>query len=153
MTHSRQAFTRQRSDAKRRGIQFQISFNEWCSWWKAQLGPDWFELRGRNADNYVMARKGDKGSYKLGNVICLTMAENARQGHLGKKRTTAQNQTRATDNLGELNSSAKLTSKEVVEIFVSPDKGLKLAKRYGVTPSNISCIKRRKSWTSVTKDL
>jgi len=53
---------------------------------------------------------------------------------------------------GEKNSSSKLTEKEVIEIKTMIKDGISLsfiAKQYNVTQSNISCIKRNKSWKHV----
>jgi hypothetical protein len=29
-----------------RGIEFSFTYEEWCRWWRAKLGPNWFSLRG-----------------------------------------------------------------------------------------------------------
>lgn len=55
----------------------------------------------------------------------------------------------AQDNKGERNSHAKLTELAVISIRRAPGLGYEIAKQYGVTPTQISNIKRRKSWRHV----
>lgn len=50
---------------------------------------------------------------------------------------------------GELHYNAKLGRKDVIAIRASKLKNKTLADIYGVTPSNIGCIKRRKTWAYV----
>jgi len=58
-----------------------------------------------------------------------------------------------TSTIGERDSMAKLTEAIVQEIREMYASGgitqRELAKRYGITPSNVSCIVRRKSWAHV----
>jgi len=65
------AFDRQKANAKRRGIEFLLTFAEFCEFW----GSD-FSSRGRGNADLCMARFGDAGSYAIGNVVKLTNAEN-----------------------------------------------------------------------------
>lgn len=56
---------------------------------------------------------------------------------------------------GELNHEAILTNDNVIEICKLLQKGFQIkdiAKMYNVDKSTISCIKRKKSWTSISKD-
>ena len=62
-----------KSNAKLRGIPFNITFEEWWSLWE----PHWHQ-RGRSSDSYQMCRKGDKGAYEVGNVYMATLATNRR---------------------------------------------------------------------------
>src|SRR5215472_6042820 len=61
----RYAFVVQRADAKRRGIAFSFTFEEWLAVW--QQSGKWAE-RGHRKGQYVMARFGDIGPYAIGNV-------------------------------------------------------------------------------------
>jgi hypothetical protein len=63
--------------SRKRGIDFLFSFEDWANWWEEQLGHDWLSLRGCKPDQYVMARKGDKGPYSRDNVYCCTNRQNA----------------------------------------------------------------------------
>ena len=51
-----------------------------------------------------------------------------------------------TANLGETNGMAKLTATAVIEIRSSCEPGVSLAKRFNVTSSLISMVRRRKAW-------
>lgn len=79
----RQGYTRSKSDAKRRGIEFLFTFEEWRDWW---IATGKWELRGKTAGCYQMCRKGDKGPYALNNVYCDTVEANSRLPHLGAIR-------------------------------------------------------------------
>jgi hypothetical protein len=59
--------------AERRGIAFEMSPDEWWSWW--QRDGRW-QQRGVGRDRLCMARVGDAGPYAIGNVYCATNAEN-----------------------------------------------------------------------------
>lgn len=52
---------------------WEISFAEWCEVWEAS--GKWDE-RGNFAEGYVMARNGDEGPYKVGNVRIAPHVEN-----------------------------------------------------------------------------
>jgi hypothetical protein len=59
-------FTRHKANAKRRGVPFEIEFEEWLHFWGDKLGnPD-----------YVMCRPGDEGPYAWWNVYIGTKADN-----------------------------------------------------------------------------
>lgn len=72
-------FNDHKKNARKRGIDFHFTFEEWVKWWEDNLGPDWLKLRGRSSKQYQMARKGDEGPYCVHNVECLTRAENSAQ--------------------------------------------------------------------------
>ena len=59
----RYAYTNQKNNAERLGIDFLLTFEEWCDWW----GDDFCD-RGKNKGKLVMARYGGKGPYALGNI-------------------------------------------------------------------------------------
>jgi hypothetical protein len=67
------AFQAQRTSARRRGIPFLFTFEEWWAWW--QIGNRW-QNRGMGKHKFVMARFGDKGPYSPKNVYCATHEEN-----------------------------------------------------------------------------
>jgi hypothetical protein len=69
----RYAFLDQRCNAKKRGIPFEFSFEEWVEWW----GED-INRRGCNADGLVMARYGDDGPYQPDNVYKSKASDNCR---------------------------------------------------------------------------
>ena len=70
-----EAYRHQRKAAKKRGIPFLISFEDWWQWWQED---DRWARRGRRRAQFVMARYGDAGPYKLGNVYPTTQSGNAK---------------------------------------------------------------------------
>jgi hypothetical protein len=67
-------YRQHKGNAKRRGVPFELTFEEWLDVWK---GSGHFDERGnKTADGYVMARHGDKGAYAVGNVSIKRNAEN-----------------------------------------------------------------------------
>jgi hypothetical protein len=66
-------FAGQRSCARQRRIEFELSFGQWFGIWAAS---GHMHERGCRHGQYVMARLGDQGSYKSGNVKIITMEEN-----------------------------------------------------------------------------
>jgi hypothetical protein len=87
--NDRERFRLHKNNAARRGIEFRLTFDQWLTWWK-ETGH--YDERGRTTGAYVMARKGDKGAYELGNIECLLGADNIRQAHLGVTRSEAVKQ-------------------------------------------------------------
>lgn len=54
---------------------------------------------------------------------------------------------------GENLYNCKLTSEKVVEIFYSNEENRKIAKRFGVHPSQVGNIKHKRAWKHVTHNL
>lgn len=75
-----------RDRAKKRGIPFLMTLKEWINEWETALGTHWRQLRGRGANKFCMARFGDKGPYKVGNVKIVTNAQNAREVEWGRDK-------------------------------------------------------------------
>jgi hypothetical protein len=71
-------FEQQRRQAKQRGIEWLLSFDEWFKVW--QDSGMWL-LRGKRAGQYVMARKGDVGPYSTANVYICLASENHSHAH------------------------------------------------------------------------
>lgn len=69
----RQAFISQRHKAKKRGIAFLLTFEEWKQIWETS---GCYHLRGRGSLKYCMARHNDTGPYAVGNVSIITNAQN-----------------------------------------------------------------------------
>ena len=67
----RYAWLGQRNTSKRRGVEFNLTFEEWRDFW----GSD-FHKRGRKMDDLCMGRYGDVGAYELGNIYKCTNREN-----------------------------------------------------------------------------
>ena len=98
------------------------------------LGP-------RPPDKQVAHRDGDKENPKLSNLRYATCTEN--QADKIPQGRTAH---------GERNGLAKLTSAAVITIrerLNAGETGIAVAKDFGVTPSNISCIRLRRTWPHI----
>lgn len=59
-----------------RGILFKLTFEEWLQIW---LESGHLRERGTGGDKYVMARNGDQGPYKVGNVRIVTCSQNSKE--------------------------------------------------------------------------
>lgn len=70
-------YTKQRINATLRGIGFNISLIDWCNIW---INSGKFSQRGKGKNRYVMARKGDKGVYEVGNVLIISAVDNNHDG-------------------------------------------------------------------------
>lgn len=66
-------FKQQCWNAKRRGVEWLLTFDEWWSIWTAS--GRWSQ-RGKGDGQYVMARHGDAGPYAVGNVSIIRCNEN-----------------------------------------------------------------------------
>lgn len=65
-------YNAQKQTAKRRGIAFDLTFEEWWDIWE----PFW-HMRGRDKDSLVMCRVNDQGSYSKTNVYIDTVSANS----------------------------------------------------------------------------
>ena len=74
-----------RSNAKRRGIEFDLTYDEWLEIWGQKL-----EDRGRLSGQYGMLRTRDEGGYTVGNVRIGTPKENQQEAAVAKKVKSAQ---------------------------------------------------------------
>lgn len=66
----------QKAQAKSRGHQFFLSFEEWLQIW---TDSGCYGLRGKKLGQFCMARKGDKGPYIVGNVDIVEISVNLSQ--------------------------------------------------------------------------
>ncbi|MRT13677.1 hypothetical protein GJV07_15455 [Enterobacteriaceae bacterium RIT711] len=80
------AFLHQRTNARRRGVEWKLLFWEWWEIW-CESGK--WERRGRGAGHFCMCRKGDEGAYEKSNVYIDTVVHNSTLGRtLGFERDT-----------------------------------------------------------------
>lgn len=63
LKNPRDAFSRARSNAARRGIEWKLTFSEWWGYWKEN-----FSNMGRMSGDMCMCRTLDMGGYEVGNV-------------------------------------------------------------------------------------
>lgn len=74
-------YLEQKKAAKRRKIDFNLTFEEWYNWWQ-QTGH--YNERGSKKGQYCMCRKNDIGAYEIGNIYCDLTSNNSRVAHKGK---------------------------------------------------------------------
>ena len=67
----------QKSTARARGIEFNLTFDQWKDWW----GED-IDKRGIGEGKLVMARFNDEGAYELGNIKKISSCENTAEYHV-----------------------------------------------------------------------
>jgi hypothetical protein len=134
------AFDTHRYHAKRRGIAFLFSFEEWVTWWEKQLGPDWLGKRGRGKGKYVMARNKDKGPYQQQNVRCVLW-------EINRLEQTKNGRCRNNGGFkGVDHYNAKLTENQVRQIHDAEGSQKEIAEQYGVTRACVCDIKLERSW-------
>ena len=63
MDQYRRAYLSQKHNARRRGIEFRLSFDQWMTFWGADI-----DRRGRGECNLQMQRIADAGAYEIGNI-------------------------------------------------------------------------------------
>jgi hypothetical protein len=71
-------FITQRANAKRRGVAWELTFEQWWQIW--QESGKW-EQRGTDSKQYCMARIHDEGPYAIGNVSIRTMRSNGTESY------------------------------------------------------------------------
>ena len=77
-------FNDHKAMAKRRGINFLLTFEEWWDIW--EKSGKW-DQRGRKRGQFVMSRNNDIGAYEIGNVLIQSQDKNMSQAQTGKKHT------------------------------------------------------------------
>jgi hypothetical protein len=68
---------RQKANAKRRGLKWEIPFE---TWWKMWQDSGKWEQRGTGRDCYVMGRNDDQGHYTQDNVKIISVRQNCMEG-------------------------------------------------------------------------
>ena len=76
MTTLKRRYIEHRFNAKARGIEFCLTFEEWKRLW-VESGK--LDQRGARRGQYVMARHGDQGPYAIGNVRICIVGDNHRE--------------------------------------------------------------------------
>lgn len=90
LIQAKQKFRNQKYKAQQRGIDWQLTFDQWYKWW--QDTGHWHQ-RGITAGKYVMSRYGDQGPYSLDNIFCQTRDDNCREGNVKLKGRAAKSFT------------------------------------------------------------
>lgn len=77
---AKDAFGRQRYQAQKRGIEWNLSLEQWWDFWQSS---GYWDQRGRG-QGYVMCRRGDTGPYEIGNIFIALCRHNS-SNRRGKK--------------------------------------------------------------------
>lgn len=96
---ARKKYNTQKGNAKRRNIEFLITFEDWLDIWESS--GKW-HLRGRGANKYCMCRFGDKGVYSVDNVFIGQGKQNVCDGNLGKVLSNETKQKMSESQSGKL---------------------------------------------------
>jgi hypothetical protein len=99
MTNAKTKYSAHKSNTKRRGIEFDLTFEKWLDIW--DKSGKWDE-RGRGADKYCMCRIGDTGSYSVDNVFIGQGKHNVRDGNIGKIDTEETRRKKSESAKGKL---------------------------------------------------
>lgn len=142
----RKRFGEQRRNARRRGIAWSLTFEEWWAVWEAS--GKWPE-RGKRRWQFCMSRHGDQGSYTLGNVFIQERSDNDRER---EARTTRQ-ERRVRVLRGSKHRWSILDEDQVRQIrtrLAAGEKGRALAAEFGVRETAISNIKHGRTWRGLS---
>lgn len=85
MNDAQRKYQNHKSKAKQRGIEFDLTFDEWMEIWGEKL-----QRIGTSSDSYGMLRLRDEGGYSVGNVRIGSPKENACDRSLALKVRSAQ---------------------------------------------------------------
>jgi hypothetical protein len=67
-------FLNNKSNAKRRGVVWNLTYEEWWSLWE-----QYYHLRGRGKGKYHLCRHGDIGSYNINNCYVAPREQNRQE--------------------------------------------------------------------------
>lgn len=111
------AYAAQRNNAREREIGWEITFDEWWGIWK-----DYFHLRGRGTNDLCMARNGDQGPYKVGNVYLTTKLGNSADYHDPRNAEKRAKQDREAMYWGKNRKNTERISHLAFKIHCNPKK-------------------------------
>jgi len=98
LSELKQKFNVQKGQAKSRGIDFLLSFEEWIVIWR-RSGK--FPKRGNKNGKYVMARFNDVGPYSKDNVKIIPFEKNVREWVKNRDKTPQWRQRISLANTGK----------------------------------------------------
>lgn len=93
----RTIWRRAKQTAKSRGVAWRLTLEEFARIW---LDSGHWEERGCRRGQYVMARHGDKGAYKVGNVRIITVTQNHEEFKQSPKEIEKMRQRMIRNRLG-----------------------------------------------------
>ena len=86
-TTPKRRFQLHRANSKRRGIGFNLTFEEWWDIWQSS---GFWHLRGNRKGQYVMSRYQDQGDYEVGNVFIQLFENNLREVSVKSKSSATK---------------------------------------------------------------
>jgi hypothetical protein len=102
-------YVKQQDNAKRRGIEWEFTFEEWCEIWALH-----WDKRGPGKDQLVMCRTHDQGPYAKGNVRLDSPKGNAAErGMMQRCSRSYMRPTRSAPESGLLSYGNKFTNPEI----------------------------------------
>ena len=98
---AKRQFGTQKWCAGRRGIEWNMSLNDWINIWEKS---GHYDNRGPRKGQYVMSRYGDQGPYESSNVYINTCEGNHSEATKGKAKTQEHKEKLRQINLGKKRS-------------------------------------------------
>jgi hypothetical protein len=135
-------YLQHRDNATARGKSFELTLEEWITIWTEALGPNYLSMRGHRGDQYCMARLGDKGPYKVGNVKICTNSENARE----QRHTAKMKILKSIWNSGEGNPFYGRTHSEATKAILREKLSGENSPVTGIKRSEETKAKMRAAW-------
>jgi hypothetical protein len=148
-------FYNSKARARRLGVAFEFTFQEWVKWWEINLGKSWMNRRGRKGDQFCMCRNGDKGPYAPWNVVCKTNRENMHDTVINGTSAWGARNGRAVLTESQVRSIRRVKLLPVHPGEIGRGRAARkltvtsLAKKYGVSRATIQFIRNGKTWGSV----
>lgn len=126
-------FFNQRDAAKRRGIAWDFTFEQWLKVWQDSRH---LHERGRRVGQFQMARNGDTGPYAASNVRIVPIGVNLAERDVEKFR-------------GENSGKSKLTEALVREIRSSKESHRAISCRLGVSYGVVYDVRTGRAWNHI----
>ncbi len=145
--HWRDYYNHKYDATKHRNIPFLLSFEQWLAIWEAS---GHLHERGYLSGQYVMARPGDRGPYKIGNVRIVTTNQNSREakGRIGQP-WSEEIREKISLSHRKLSPLSEAQVREIRRRYVYRSQHantLTLADEYGVAQATIWFIVTNRSW-------
>lgn len=128
------AYTQHKSNAKTRGIEMLLTFEEWKAIW---INSGKWEQRGKGSNKYCMCRVNDAGHYSLGNVFIDLNKNNVSFGNKGKPKSIETKKKMSESAVGKVHEwsiclNNVMHKKDVKEKFSLATRGEKHYNQKGV---------------------